>query len=177
MRIDADAFATELGTTGRTLRRAVAQGLIRAERPSPRKLEISVRERQFLRRTWPLLAELRRALRTEPSVALAVLFGSHARGEAHTESDVDVLVKFRVPGESRGLAGRLSDRFGRRVQLVKLADAEAAPLLLAEILREGRVLVDRDDAWSGLRDRVDEVEAAARRERQRIDRDFESQFR
>ena len=176
MKVDAEVFAGELGTTGRTLRRAVNQGLIRAERPSPRKLEIAVRERQFLRQMWPLLSDLRRALRTEPSVALAVLFGSNARGDAHSESDIDLLVKSRVPSDARRLARRLSDRLGRTVQLIELSEAEAAPLLLAEVLREGRVLVDREKIWSGLTDQAAKIEAAARRERQRIDRDFASRF-
>ena len=76
-------------------RRAVVQDLLRAERPSPRTLEIPVKEREFLRRSWQLLSLLRKALRTEPTVALAVLFGSAARGEMHSESDVDVLVALR----------------------------------------------------------------------------------
>ena len=176
MKIDAQAFAAELGTTDRTLRRAVSQGLIRAERPSPRKLEVSLHERQFLRKSWPLLTELRALLRTEPRVSLAVLFGSHARGDVHLESDIDILVKLRARTDLGRLADRLSARLGPPVQLVELSDADAAPLLLAEVIREGRVLIDRDEAWSALTRRAAKIEAAARRERRRIDRDFESSF-
>jgi predicted nucleotidyltransferase len=176
MEVDSQAFAAELGTTDRTLRRAVAQGLIRAERPSPRKLEISLRERHYLRRAWPLLSELRALLRTESSVSLAVLFGSQARGEADPGSDVDLLVKMRLPGARKSVERRISAGLGRSAQLVDLADAEATPLLLAEVLRDGRVLVDRDDSWSQLTGRAARIKAAARRERSRIDREFESTF-
>lgn len=176
MNIDLATLAAELATTDRTLRRAVAQGLLRAERPSPRKLEISVGERAFLRRSWPLLSELRQAFRTEPSVALAALFGSSARGEMHAGSDVDVLVVLRGTGDRRRLAVRLAERLGRRVQLVDLEDAQRAPLLLAEALREGRVLVDRDGLWPRLQQQRARVERAAARERERVDREFAELF-
>lgn len=133
-------------------------------------------ERSYLRRAWPLLARLRELLRTEPEVSLAVLFGSWARGDAHDASDVDLLVSLRARGNARRVASRLSDKLGRRVQLVTLDDARGAPLLLREVLREGRVLVDRDGVWSVLvRDR-ERIERAARRERRLINDAFEAAF-
>lgn len=176
MNVDLSALAAELATTDRTLRRAVSQGLLRAERPSPRKLEIPVGERDFLRRSWPLLSELRKALRTEPLVAFAALFGSAARGETHPGSDVDVLVVLREGADRRPLASRLSERLGLHVELVTLEDAQRAPLLLAEALREGRVLVDRESIWPRLRRQRAKVERAAARERDRVDREFSELF-
>ncbi len=176
MKVDLARLAAELATTDRTLRRAVAQGLLRAERPSPRTLEIPVKEREFLRRSWQLLSLLRKALRTEPTVALAVLFGSAARGEMHSESDVDVLVALREGADTRALASRLSERLGLRVQLVSLEDARRAPLLLAEALREGRVLVDRESLWPRLRQQRAKVERAAAHERDRVEREFSELF-
>lgn len=176
MKIGLATLAAELATTDRTLRRAVAQGLLRAERPSPRKLEIPVKEREFLRRSWHLLSLLRQAFRTEPTVALAVLFGSAAHGEMHSRSDVDVLVALREGVDTRALASRLSGRLGLRVQLVSLEDARRAPLLLAEVLRDGRVLVDRERLWPRLRQQRSRVERAAAHERQRIDREFSELF-
>ncbi|MBA2460679.1 MAG: nucleotidyltransferase domain-containing protein, partial [Actinobacteria bacterium] len=84
------------------------QGLLRAERPSPRKVEIAVKEREYLRRSWQLLSQLRQAFRTEPAVSFAALFGSAARGEMHAGSDVDVLVALRDRADRRALASRLS---------------------------------------------------------------------
>jgi predicted nucleotidyltransferase len=176
MNVGLTTLAEELSTTDRTLRRAVAEGLLRADRPSPRKLDIPVSERDFLRRSWNLLSELRKALRTEPSVALAVLFGSAARGEMHARSDVDILIALRVHTENRALASRLSERLGRRVQLVSLEDAQRTPLLLAEALRDGRVLVDRERLWPRLRQEQGKVERAAARERKRVEREFAQLF-
>src|SRR5438105_4437154 len=82
-------LANELDTTDRTLRRAVQEGLVRSHRVSPRKLEMPISERTYLRQNWPVLRELRDALRTEPSVRAAILFGSYARGEQHEASDID----------------------------------------------------------------------------------------
>jgi hypothetical protein len=46
-------LAQEVGTGERTSRRAVSEGTLRARRPSPRKLELSLSERDYLRRRWP----------------------------------------------------------------------------------------------------------------------------
>jgi uncharacterized protein len=112
-----------------------------------------LREEAYLRRQWPLLRELRAALRTEPNVRLAVLFGSQATGQHSDGSDVDLFVALDDPSAGRvaELAGRLERRLGRDVQLVRLEDAERAPSLIVDVLEHGRVLVDRDGRWSRLR--------------------------
>lgn len=176
MRMNLQGLATELQTTDRTLRRAVAQGLFRAERPSPRTLDISLAERAYVRRSWPLLSSLRDALRTEPSVSFVALFGSCARGGAHDASDIDLVVLFREGGDQWALADRLSKRVGAAVQIVALDDALAAPLLLAEVVREGRVLVDRKSVWPRLMRRLPRIERDAARERRRIADEFERAF-
>ena len=106
-------------------RRRIGHG----ERLSARRFRTSLREESYLRAHWPLLRELRDALRTEPNVRLAVLFGSLATD----------------------IGGRLSRRLGREVQLVRLADAERSAVLMATALERGRVLVDRDGRWSQLK--------------------------
>lgn len=135
-----------------------------------------ISERTYLRENWPVLRDLRSALRTEPSVRAAILFGSYARGEQHDASDIDVLVD-RKPGPGlREVARRLSKRLGRVTQLIALEDAERAPLLLAEVLRDGRVLVDRDETWDRLRAAQATIERRAIRERQRIDTELAAAF-
>jgi len=161
-------LAGQLGTHERTLRRGLADGLLRGRRPTPRSSELAAGEIGYLRANWPLLSGLREALRTERSVRLAVLIGSAARGELGENSDVDVLVRLAgVDWRARDrLRERLSRAAGRPVDLVALEAAHAAPLLLDAALRDGRVLVDRDDEWPALlsaRPRV--VRAAARAER------------
>lgn len=149
-------LADEVGVNERTLRRAAATGLIRAPRTSPRRLSLSGAEAGWIRSHWPLVGQLRAALRTEPSVALAVVFGSVARGdEVRGASDVDLMVDLRQAsgGALQALSARLAERVGQEVQVVPLGRAQDDPLLMAEILRDGRPLVDRDEAWPLLRAR------------------------
>ena len=176
MRTSLAELADELKTTDRTLRRAVQQGLLHGRRPSPRILDLPIPERVYVRRAWPLLSSLREALRTEPTVSTAVLFGSRARGDDHPVSDIDLLVRLRGDADQHELTARLSERSGHRVQTVLLDDEREKPLLLAEIIREGRVLVDRDEAWPALLAERSRIERAARRERRRIDERFAAAF-
>jgi predicted nucleotidyltransferase len=159
-----DDLARELGLSERTLRRAVASGAIRAERPSPRRLRLSEGEREWVLRHWPTVAKLREELRTEPSVRLAVLFGSSARGRQHRRSDVDLLVELDDPSRDRlaRLEEQLSSAADREVRLVFAREAQASPGLLADALRDGRVLVDRDGLWARLKRREPSIRHAAK---------------
>jgi predicted nucleotidyltransferase len=147
------ALARYLEVPERTLRRAAAQGLIHGERLSERRFKTSLREEAYLRSHWGLLSALRRALRTEPNVRLAVLFGSLALGEGWESSDVDLLVSLRdeTAGALAALSARLSERIGRDIQLVRVREAERSPTLMLDALDHGRVLADRDEVWPRLR--------------------------
>ena len=106
---------------------------------------------------------LRQLLRTEPNVALAVVFGSFARGEEHAESDLDIAVALRRPdplGLER-LRQRLQPSLERPLQLVALSDKEHSASLLHEVLRDGRVLVDREGRWAGMQARRAAIATAA----------------
>lgn len=148
-------LAEEVFASERTLRRAVNQGTLRATRSSPRTLRLPLSERAYIRRSWPLLSALRKALRTEQNVRFALLFGSAATGLDTARSDVDLLVDLRDPSLERivDLGTKLTAATGRRCDLVRLQDAEAEPLFLADVVAEGRVLVDRDALWPRLRRR------------------------
>jgi predicted nucleotidyltransferase len=94
---------------------------------------------------------LRQLLADAPAeVAAAYLFGSVARGQARPDSDVDVGVLFRERPAARlaDPALRLQDELAARlelpVQVVTLNDAP--PDLLHRVLRDGRLLLDRDRA-------------------------------
>jgi predicted nucleotidyltransferase len=158
-------LAVQVGVSERTLRRAVAEGTLRGERPSPRRLRLSALEKEYVLRQWSLLAQLRAALRTEHNVRLALLFGSSARGEDDQESDIDLLVEMRDPSLVRviDLELKLEELLGRAVDVLSVEDAEASPLLFADVLREGRVIVDRKSRWAEMRP---EAEKVARRARQ-----------
>jgi hypothetical protein len=57
------------------------------------------------------------------------------------------------------------------VQVVSARDAQASPGLLADALRDGRVLVDRDGLWPQLKRRESSVRRAAElRDRELLDR-------
>jgi predicted nucleotidyltransferase len=149
-------LADDVGVNERTLRRAINEGSLHASRPTPRKLELGLAERQYIRRFWPLLSALRSALRTEPNVRFALLFGSAATGTATAASDLDILVRLRDPSLEHviDLGARLERRLGRPVDLVRLEDAESDPAFLAHVVSQGRVLVDRDGVWPAFRPRT-----------------------
>lgn len=139
-------LAKDLGTSEPTLRRAIRLGMIRAERTSPRSLSIAVGEQAYLYSHWGLLSRVRGALRTEPSVRRAVLFGSAARGTDDASSDVDIAVEL-VDDENAyailDLQRRLTDGIGRSVQVVDLSRIKGNNPLRRELARDGRPLVDR----------------------------------
>ncbi|HEX3519677.1 MAG TPA: nucleotidyltransferase domain-containing protein [Solirubrobacteraceae bacterium] len=158
--------AERLGCSERTLRRYVNEGLLQGRRVARGRLELPHAEEDYLESHWDLLSGLRSALRTEPAVRLAVLFGSTAVGDDDRSSDVDLLVVHRNPAPL-ALAGvrlRLGHALGRQVDVLDLEQAETMPTLLADVLREGRVIVDREGLWSALLERRSEVFAAAERE-------------
>jgi predicted nucleotidyltransferase len=157
-------LADEVGANERTLRRAIAEGTLRGIRRSPRKLDVPLAERQYIRRSWSVLAGLREALRTEHNVRFALLFGSTAAGTDTDASDIDVLVALRDGSLERvaDLNAKLSAVVGRPVDVVRLEDAEAEPSFLADVLAYGRVLVDRGEHWPRLRRREAELDRRGR---------------
>ena len=89
--------------------------------------------------------------RESNGITAVYLFGSVARGEARPASDVDVAVLFeRTPprtlrGRPFELEAALESTLRRQVQIVTLNDA--APDLVHRVLRDGRLILDRDPAF------------------------------
>ncbi|HEX3391024.1 MAG TPA: nucleotidyltransferase domain-containing protein [Solirubrobacteraceae bacterium] len=153
MRSRLPIVAETLDVDERTLRRAAERGAIRCHRPGPRKLELADGELDYLLTHWDLMRALTRALRTEPNVRLAILYGSMARGDERSGSDVDLLVDLvdESSRAARGLVRRLERAVDRDVDLARSGRAlETSPLLVLQVIDEGRVLVDRDRRWSSL---------------------------
>jgi uncharacterized protein len=96
---------------------------------------------------WQLAAAL--AARAERcGLAAAYLFGSVARGDARAGSDLDVGVLYERDAPATldrlgfDLAAELEDEIGMAVDLVVL---DHAPVdLVVRVLRDGRLLLDRD---------------------------------
>jgi len=158
-------LAREVGVHERTLRRAVTEGSLRAVRPTPRKLDMPLSEREYVRRSWKLLSALRTALRTEHNVRFALLFGSVATGTAVPGSDIDVLVVLRDSRLERiiELSAKLTAATGQRLDVVRLEDAQSEPSFLADVIADGRVLVDRLGLWPRLRSREPSLRRSGRR--------------
>jgi predicted nucleotidyltransferase len=157
--------AASIGVSERTLRRYVNDGLLRARRVGS-QLELGAQEERYLYSHHKLLTQLRTTLRTERNVRLAVLFGSMATGDDGGDSDVDILVTLEVnePRDLAALRRRIQTALDRRVHLVTLDDASRAPSLLADVLEEGRVLIDRDGLWTPVINSRELVLKRARRE-------------
>jgi predicted nucleotidyltransferase len=159
-------LAREVGADARTMRRAAADGTIRPERAGPRRQNVGLQEYGYAVTHWPLLASLRKLLRTEPNVRLAVLYGSTARGEDTPPSDIDLLVSFRDdrPEAAVKLAVRLERGLERKVDIARLDRVrETGPLLLLQVIDEGRALLDRDGLWRELQTQRDQIELQANR--------------
>ena len=169
-------LAAQIGAPERTLRRAVEARTLRARRLTPRTLLLDDAEREYVHRNWALLQTLREALRTEPNVKLAVLFGSTARGDAGPGSDIDLVVAWKDQARARpgALLAKVEDRTGRRVDLIRWEQAKKSPLLLAQVLEEGRVIVDRGYEWPRLLAEQDTILARSRRHERRLARDAEA---
>lgn len=93
-----------------------------------------------------ILAKVRPIAERHSSVRLVYLFGSMARGDAHTGSDVDLAVLFEVPTLEvfRKLWADLHAELGPlSFDLVVLNDAD--PVLAFDVIREGKPLFYRTD--------------------------------
>ncbi len=159
-------LAREVGADARTMRRAAADGTIRPERVSPRRQNVDDQEYGYTITHWPLLASLRKLLRTEPNVRLAILYGSTARGEDTPASDIDLLVSFGDDHPEAGvkLAVRLERGLERKVDIARLDRVrDTDPLLLLQAIDEGRTLLDRDGQWGQLQAQRDQIELQANR--------------
>lgn len=97
------------------------------------------------------IENLTRALEQIPSVRLAVLFGSAARGASRADSDIDLGVSLERESDfSPTLRVTIERAAGQTVDLVCLD--LAPPLLRFEIARDGVVLVERDPhGWAEFR--------------------------
>ena len=129
-------------------------------------MDLSDEERSYVITHWDLIGRLRRTLRTERDVRLAVLFGSFATGSDRPTSDVDLLVVRRSDSARAraALSLRLSRALGKRVHLVDLGDARRSHALMSDVLCEGRPVLDRDGLWATLLAWREEVLAGAEAE-------------
>ena len=71
----------------------------------------------------------------------AAVFGSHAKGEADKDSDVDILIRFAQPKslfEIARIEEELSDSLGRNVDLV--TENSLSPYIKDEIISSSKIV-------------------------------------
>lgn len=85
-----------------------------------------------------------------PYASRIELYGSHARGEAHPESDFDILVELRPEGERPrlglqwfALEQQLADQLGRPVEIV--TERALSPHIRSHIASDRRVLYEENE--------------------------------
>lgn len=103
------------------------------------------------------LAELRRVLEQDPSVEVAVLFGSAAAGRMTDQSDVDIFLRL-VRGASWSHAElrqrriELGQILGRDVELIVEDRDDTSVILRREVARKGVLICEASSgAWTRLR--------------------------
>jgi predicted nucleotidyltransferase len=166
--IELRRLARELGANEDTLRRAARVGTIRAEQLRARSWYVTEAEREYALRHWDLLATLKRSLRTQRNVRIAVVYGAIARGDDHPGSQLDLLAGFLKDGPDAAatLADRMERALGRPVGVARLNRTERLfPLLMIQVLGEGRVVIDRAHQWARVVDRRASIAVRARGER------------
>lgn len=76
------------------------------------------------------------------SLDLVVLFGSHARGDAHEDSDIDIAIRARLALDKEQVL-QLSVVFDEIFPCVQVVDLRSAPpLLLGAIVQDGKLLYE-----------------------------------
>ncbi len=148
------SLARDLGVDEGSVRLAAAGGTLRLRSGGSRLVDLEVGEREYLLRHWGLLSALISVLEVECDVCLAVLFGSVARGDEDEGSDVDLVVGMHDVSLARmgRLRRRLRDATDRTVHLVLMSAVTDSPSLMADVVQDGRVLLDRAGAWPAMKD-------------------------
>jgi len=74
-------------------------------------------------------------------VKFAGVFGSFARGEANEESDIDILISYRVPKSLLNLVALehdLEDRLGRKVDVI--TEGGLSPYIKESVLHDLKII-------------------------------------
>jgi predicted nucleotidyltransferase len=101
----------------------------------------------------------------EHSVDTLILFGSVARGDDSTASDVDLVADgagVEDPAARIAFRAALAERLRRPVDVTTLGAAREVPMLLLSAMVDGRVVLDRRGAWATALTQLAVVEDEAR---------------
>lgn len=99
----------------------------------------------------PIDIQIRQVLERHKAIRLALVFGSLAKGTAHSESDLDLAVGADHPldaDETMELISDLAEALGRPVDLIDLSTVGEP--LLGQIIAGGRRIVGSNTLYAGL---------------------------
>lgn len=92
------------------------------------------------------LEEVLKRLREDEKVLIAILYGSYAKGIAHTRSDIDLAlyIKAKDEKEEMEIVDKILMSVERDVSILRLDDEEESPFVVQEALK-GIHLVTPDE--------------------------------
>ena len=133
--------------------------------PSDRA-ELKEGEEEWLHQHLAIVESLERVLEESSGVESLIMFGSCARGEERSDSDLDLLVGGPILWNERILFRvHLEEAVGRKVDLSGLDELRSAPVVLFNALRDGRALRDTRGEWKRLRGEKEQLRREAEAER------------
>lgn len=100
---------------------------------------------------FPLKQTVTTALRLQPDIVLAILFGSVAEGKERADSDIDIAIdvgRTLAAKEKISLISRLAEITGRPVDLIDLHTVGEP--LLGQILQHGERILGSDSRYADL---------------------------
>jgi len=92
-----------------------------------------------------ILKKLLMELRAEGKVAIAILYGSYAKGVPHKRSDIDVAlyIKAKDEKEEMEIIDSIFMALNREISILRLDDEDESPFIIQEALK-GVHLIDPD---------------------------------
>ena len=109
-----------------------------------------LRVRKYMDRIFPSeIIGIKNAIedmRKEGIVLLAYLYGSYAKGEQHTRSDIDIAVYLNIKTEDESIDAidRIVMASDRNVEILLLNDNDESPFIIQEALK-GIPLIEPDE--------------------------------
>lgn len=74
----------------------------------------------------------------------AILFGSYAKGQSNSTSDIDIVVDSRMKGlKFVGLIEEIREALGRNIDLLDISHIEAGSKVDIEIQRTGKLIYEK----------------------------------
>ena len=102
------------------------------------------------------LLQLLEKFHKKGSMKIALLFGSHARGEAHARSDIDLAIFLLASGpeEEMALIDEILMSSDKQINILRLDDDEESPFVVQDALKGRHLIEPEPDTLYALYHRV-----------------------